>query len=805
MLGGLRRFFAVGHTHWDREWYWPFERFRLRLARVVDEVLDVLERDPEFRSFTLDGQAVVLEDYLELRPEAESRLRGLIAAGRLEVGPVYVQPDECLVGGEALIRNLLIGRAVCGRFGAVPAPAAYLPDGFGHPCQLPQILAGFGIGTLLFSRGLGDELDEVGVVFDWLAPDGSSVRAFQLLPDYGNFAHVDDAPAAISRVEALAERFASELERVGIDDFLLCNGTDHVAIQPELPRLCTDLERSFPGVTFTVAGYGDYVRAVQPRELPGWSGELAGGRLQNVLRGVNSARLYIKQANERAERRLLEAETLWALRSLREGGAFPVSDFTLAWRELLRCQPHDSICGCSCDEVHRDMLVRYGSLERTVVVLEERALDRAGIAQDLAVGVVNPLPYRRRLLVERSGAEPELIELDGFAARTVELRRARGREAPEPGGGAAIESDRLRVEVAPDGTLTLIDTVGGARYELLHALEDEPDRGDLYTFCPVDGAPVLRLGCAAARVLRDGPVVWELEMTVEGRLPAGLESRATAGSETAPLSVRTTVRIVRGSDRVEFRTVVDNAARDHRLRAIFPTGATIDSVRAEGQFAVVQRPLVPAPATAWVEPPARTAHTLGAVAAGDLALLTKGLPEYEGRPGPGGAELCLTLLRCVGVISRPEGLPTRPRCAGPPVETPEGQCLGQHELEYALLVRAGELDDPALLRAAQDYRHGYVEADAGIELDSPLTIDGDAVFSCLKGAQDGDGVILRCFNPGAAPITTRLRWSGECVRTRLDETGEQPLSDGVLLLRPGEIATVRLRPAGGGSKGIASR
>jgi alpha-mannosidase len=791
-LGGLRRFFVVAHTHWDREWYWPFERFRLGLGRVVDGVLDVLERDPAFRSFTLDGQAIVLEDYLELRPEHESRLRALIAEGRLEVGPVYVQPDELLVGGEALVRNLLIGRAVCERFGAAAAPAAYLPDGFGHPSQLPQILAGFGIGTLLFSRGLGDELDEIGVVFDWRAPDGSAVRAFQLLADYSNFANVDDLPTAIARVEALAEQFAADLARAGVDEFLLCNGSDHVAVQPELPRLCAGLEQSFPGIEFAIASYGDYVDAVRPSAVPSWTGELLGGRLQNVLRGVNSARLYIKQANERAERRLLEVETVWALRCLRDGGGFPLADFTLAWRELLRCQPHDSICGCSCDEVHRDMLVRYASLERTVGVLAEQAVAGLGTRKEGFVGVVNPLPYRRSVLVEAVGSEPLLVELDGFAACTVELEPTRGRE---PEDGAAIESDRLRVEVAADGSLTVTELAGGARHERLLAFEDEPDTGDLYTFCPIDGVPIWRAERPATLVLSAGPVVWELELIHEGSLPAGLDEDLRPRSEAVPLWIRTTVRIVRGSDRVEFRTTVDNAARDHRLRVTFPIPERVDQVRAEGQFAVVHRPLIPPPpATPWVEPPARTAHTLGAVAAGELALLTKGLPEYEARPrNGGGAELCLTLLRCVGQISRPGGLPTRPRCAGPPVQTPEGQCLGRHELEYALLVGAGELDDAALLRAAQDYRHGYVPAPAGIAHDSPLTIEGAVVFSCLTGAHDQDGVILRCFNPGATPVTARLGWTGECSWTRLDETGEQPLTDGVLPLRPGEIATVRLR------------
>jgi alpha-mannosidase/mannosylglycerate hydrolase len=765
---------------------------------VVDEVLDVLERDPRFSSFTLDGQAILLEDYLELRPGQESRLRALLAEGRLELGPVYVQPDEFLVAGEALVRNLLVGRAVCRRFGAEPAPVAYLPDGFGHPAQLPQILSGFGIEALLFSRGMGDELDDIGVIFDWRAPDGSTVRAFQLLPDYSNFARLEGPEPAAARVEALAERFGSELARVDVDQFLLFNGDDHATVQPELPDVCEWLEQRFAGVQFPIGRYADYVQAAKPHEVPGWGGELVGGRLQNVLRGVNSARLHIKQANERAERRLLAVETLWALRCLRDRGPFPVANLTLAWRELLRCQPHDSICGCSCDEVHRDMLVRFESLHRTLDVLTEQALaPAAGQPPEQAVAVFNPLPQRRTVLVEQDGAEPALVELPGFTARTVMLepgqRHARGRK---PSGRPAIESDRLRIELARDGTLTLIALESGHRFQGLHRLEDEADMGDLYTFCPVPGALVWHSESATARVLAQGPLLWELEVLVEGELPAGLKADLGARStETVPLAVSTVVRLVRGSGRVEFRTTFQNAARDHRLRAVFPLRADVDAVRAEGQFAVVRRPLVPLPpAGDWVEPRAATAHTLGTVAAGPLALVTKGLPEYEGRRRPDRrAELCLTLVRSVGLISRPSALPTRPVCAGPPVATPEGQCLGTHELEYALLPGADELDDLGLLRASQDYRSGYLPVVPGSDFEAPMELEGDVVFSALMGAQDGDGLILRAFNPSPASTTIRVRWAGQVLRTRLDESGEQLLADGAVAVGPGEIVTVRLR------------
>jgi alpha-mannosidase len=804
-LAGLSRFFVVAHTHWDREWYLPFEEFQLRLAAVVDEIIDVLERDPSLVSFTLDGQAIVLEDYLEARPENEERLRALIGTGRIEVGPSYVLPDELLVGAESLVRNLLTGRAVCGRFGARPSPVGYMPDSFGHPLQLPQILVGFGIENFIFSRGLGDELDEVGVVFDWRAPDGSEVRAIQQLGSYSNFSHVTDAADGQARIEAIAGRFGEVLGRAGVHDLLLCAGEDHVRIRPDLPALCAELAQRLPGTEFRIARYSEYVAALEHADAPAWTGELLGSRLWNILRGVNSARLYVKQANERAERRLLGVEALGALRTLRTGERFPVSDFRLAWHQLLRCHPHDSICGCSCDEVHRDMLVRYELLDRQVAELERRALaGLAGGEHSGKVGVVNVLPERRRGLVEVTGMEPVLIELEGFSARAIDVPVAQPATAPaHPREDAAIESDDLRVEAAPDGTLTLLDKQTGLLFERLHRLEDELDMGDLYNFCPVDSSVSWRSEAAAVRVLRDGPPVWELELRVAAERPAGLDPDLRPRADTRLVTATTVVRLVQGIRRVEFRTVIENATKDHRLRAVFPVGSDGSSgpVRAEGHFALVQRPVVPPqPRTEWVEPPDPTHHTLGAVALGPLALLTKGLPEYEARTGDAGSELCLTLLRAVGLISRPTGaITTRPLGAGPQTLTPDGQCLGRHELEYALLPDAGSLDATALLRASQDYRFGFVLAPAGACFDPPLSIDGDVVFSCLKGAEDGDGLILRCFNAKDSPTNARIAGDVTVSRARLDETesASAPLEGGVFELGPAEIGTFRLRPRPG--------
>jgi alpha-mannosidase len=705
------RYLVVPHTHWDREWYLPFEQFRLRLGAVVDGVLETLERDPSFTSFTLDGQAIVLEDYVEVRPENEGRLRELLSEGRLEAGPSYVLPDEMLVGGESLVRNLLLGRRVCRRFGVEPSRVGYMPDSFGHPAQLPQILAGFGLRTFLFSRGLGDELDDVGVVFRWRAGP-ADVVACQLLPHYDNFARLTWYHDAEERVRGFVERFGELVRAAGGDTIVLANGSDHLPIEPELPEILSGLERTF-GTELRIGRYD----AFQPdgANLPVHEGELVGSRLQNVLRGVNSARIYLKQANERAETRLLSIETAAALRTLRGEAPIPAADLRLAWRDLLRNHPHDSICGCSCDETHRDMLVRYEQLGRTLDFVEREALGVGG-------AYVNTLPYRRRRLVDG-----QLVELDGFSGAR-----------PEP-------------SVSDEGLPDL------ERIAELLVFEDEPDGGDLYTFCPSGATTPARPTSSR----REGDA-----LVLEHELPG--------------LRIETTIR--HAIDRYELTSVVENEAEDHRLRLLIRSETGADEVRAESQFAVVRRPLQPPPPRAeWVEPPVPTAHTLGAVALGELVLLTKGLPEYEAsRDG-----LRLTLLRCVGLISRPAGMPTRPLSAGPEIPTPDGQCRGRYALEYALRFDGAALSNAALARASQDYRTDFLRGDPFPPL---LEVGGDVVFSCLKGAEDGSGLVLRVFNPNEQPETMTLKVPAS--RIRLDE---EEAADGGLELAPGEIATFRLR------------
>jgi alpha-mannosidase len=646
-----------------------------------------------------------------------------------------------------------------------------MPDSFGHPVQLPQVLAGFGIGAFLFSRGVGDEVERVGRVFRWDSPDGSGVLAYNLLGHYCNAARLESAEDLAARAEALAERYGAALERVGVEAILLLNGCDHLPVERRLPDLLPDRR-------FSIGSIDEFLADARPTGPRAYRGELIGGREQNALRGVNSARMYVKQANERAERRLLAAETAAALAALAGAAAFPRSDFRFAWRELLRNHPHDSICGCSADEVHDDMLERYVRLERTTSVLARKATaalaggalrltssDAAELLHPAArttTTLWNTLPFARRRLVR--GA---VVEVPALGATRVTLTRA---PAAAPRRRRVIENELYRVEARRDGTLSVTDRASGRTHDGLLRFEDDADAGDLYTYCPVEGARTWRSDARnivrEARALRDG-VVSELEVVVDRR-------------------IRTVVRLVEGIERIELEVDVVNRTRDHRLRLALAAPEADGTVRAESLFAVVERPAQPPrQRVPWHEPPATTQHSLGATAYGDLAVFTKGLPEIEARDG----ELLVTLLRCVGQISR-EGLATRPGHAGPPTPTPGGQCLGRHRFELAFRFGAASLGEAALLRASQNYRFDFLETPFDAPVAAPLTLAGDVVLSALKGADDGDGVILRVFNPGRRAARLRIAAAGEVERCRLDET---PLPGGTTSVRGGEIASFRIR------------
>jgi len=830
----------VSHTHWDREWYRTFQAFRARLVDTVDRVLDLLAADPGWR-FLLDGQSVIVEDYLDVRPGRRAELEAACRAGRLAVGPWYVQPDSLLPSGEAHVRNLLEGRRVAATIGAA-SRVAYTPDSFGHPAQLPQLFAGFGLGPFVYWRGNGAEIDALGPVYRWVAPDGTAVVAHHLAEGYFAASSLpQDTDAAVARLTRLASRLAPD----GHGPVVLMNGMDHSP-----PDTTTgDVARALATATgWTVRrGLLDDLDVVAPDgPAPTFTGELVGARVANLLPGTWSARLGLKRRNRDAEAGLEGWAEPWAAIGRRLGCPDERPALRRAWRALLQNQAHDSICGCSQDRVHEQMEARYYEAHELAGETTARVLERlAGLGaerrvpwtSELDIAVFNPSPrvrtdvvrfeldgfplyqvtqagldvhpfalassahhgfvvdgaparmvvtdspHRVRMLTESPAVDVEFVARDIPAFGWRRYRLAPGPAAPdEHDGGRDIGWGGVEVSAADDGTLDV--RLGDARFTGLTAVEDRGDRGDTYDFDPVGGDPGAALASTRVDRYRHPAGIERLVVTRVFDVPARLdESRAARSSETVGLTIVTEARVMAGVERVDLRLRVDNTARDHRLRLLFPTGRPVARFTAATTFDVTTRESLPPDDSAWVHPAPTTHPQQGWVAANGLVVVAPGL--YEAEVSPDGT-IALTLVRGLGWLARMD-LTTRPVPAGPGLPAPGAQCLGPVHAALALV----PAPDPSLARAVELGLRAVPAGPAGPLLAagrSLLTLSpGAIVLSALKPAERGDGIVLRVLNPTDEVVeaVVDLGFAVSAVRpVRLDEG---PADDGEVALEGDRI------------------
>lgn len=694
--------FLVPLTHWDREWYEPFEGFLARLIDMMDRLIELSQADPPLAHFHLDGQSAMIDDYLAVRPEREEDLRRLAREGRISVGPWFTQMDEFLTSGESMIRNLEWGTARARELGTEPTPAGYLPDQFGHIGQMPQILANAGFDKAVVWRGVPSAIDKS--VFWWEAPDGSRVLAEYLVFGYGFGGWLYQAENA-EELNGHLDRAIEMLEPVSPRNRLLVPvGGDHSVPAAKLTPLLDEVNRDFE-VRAEISSLAAYLDGPAPDGLPEWRGELRSAARAHLLPGVYSARIHQKQQRGRIEA-LLErvAEPLAALVP---GFAWPEEELGEAWRLLLWNGAHDSVCGCSVDEVARAVDERYRRAESIGLRIVNDAMQ--ALADGMAArGRVyfNPTTRERwgipglgwRVLEEPLGPRPESLQL-------------------------AVEDEEI--------------LCGGFRLRLV----DEGDAGDLYNFCPAEEAP---------------PVF----PTYEHR-----------GPDLVALFAKTEVWLkatqVPGDDSIHVGVRIDNAGTDHRLRLHVALDQPATGSVALSPFEVVERPLRSEGGT---ETPSPTWPARGAVLAGGVAVLQHGVFEYEVLPDP--PELAITLLRCVGTISRPE-IATRGWAAGPDIPTPDAQMHGLHDL--SIWLRRG-LRPEDLSRAWEEATvsgGGGVEARGGGDLPdtgSLLEIEGAELSSVRKV---GGAVEVRIWNPS-------------------DELRDARVAGRAIRLGPARIETIRL-------------
>lgn len=607
-----RTIYAYAHTHWDREWYQPFETFRLHLVDMVRRLLPALQNG-DLPKFYMDGQAIILEDVVALDPDLAAPIKSLMAEGKLTAGPWYVLPDEMLVSGESLIRNLAYGLETTKQFGP-PAMIGYAPDTFGHSQDLPTILMGFGITNAIVWRGV--PFLEMGPVFWWNAPSGATVLAYHLTLGYyrsdfhelGLADFTDDVVAnaanGLRRWAGLAmssKGSASPYHKL-VGASLMPIGVDHGAPPAKLQMMIDRMNQVARSQKLQVhlqpTTLADFMRMVEAKVkgpmkvVQGIDGELRFNRSAPIyersylLYGVLSTRLYLKRANRLAEHRLTRlAEPVRAIADLALGVPSPRHEYDYAWKLLLKNHPHDSICGCSIDAVHDEMMTRTAQLNNLIdSLLDRTAADTSRFDTSNGTSHNDPAANAERVTVFNTasgttcgpvwmrwaepldskqtakpnnnvqvdtvrkvdqlfagwGALPYYKEIDlhegwvwaedvpSYGFRSFAWPRVGASDTMHPiveAGSNKLSNGHLSLTVSASGRLTVSYMVAGkpaATYKLHHVIRDVADCGDTYNFDPLPGDKPIEAKLVGIEPGKKGPLLGSLILKYEIEIPEGL-------------------------------------------------------------------------------------------------------------------------------------------------------------------------------------------------------------------------------------------------------------------------------------------
>ncbi len=872
------KIYYMNSTHWDREWYLPFQSFRFNLVEVTNELIDILESEPEYKLFCFDGQTIVLEDYAEIEPERAARLKKLIEDGRILVGPWYVMPDEFLTSGESLIRNLMVGDKLAKKWGGKTWKYGYVNDIFGHIAQMPQIFAGFDIHGAYLGRGLGNK--DYGH-FKWISPDGTT--CFATLGRYGAFAVRGPKPDYDS--QEFKDKLKNWIEQLAAKSIapvvFFSNTDDHRHADRETPKVLKMIGELFPDAEVCDVDLTEMVKELEKHKeiLPTVVGELSepldkrDAMIDNmpVLYHCLSSYYPLKQENDRCQNMLEKRiEPMLAYAEI-EGNPINHTYTDLAYQYLLQNHPHDSICGCSVDQVHKDMIYRFDQTQGICNRLNDRfyefendihkALDSGSEYmlkmynnqsvwideyREVKIGFFKGYPsvtagyagkevinqfkvfdddgneIEYQILHVEKNVQKRIVSLFQSARDTDVYTICMNVKIPPCGystykvmpaygnvaytkttmcyGDTWVENELIKVDISPNGLITIFDKRTGREYTRLNNMIDNGEIGDGWHHQkPVNDFEVTAAGSEAViRRISSGIAQVSFKITKEMTLPAFLDATTNCRStEEKKLKIDYIVTVKRNSPVVVIQTEIDNNIKDHRLRVVMPTGKKTDKYFAGQAFYMVERESGVDPKTAnWVEPECLEKNMNGIIGTRDeegegLAFVSaEGL--HEGGCDKNG-DLLVTLYRCFDRVFL-EKTAQRPQLqqklmfkyAIVPICSDDtyADLLGvQHRLSDADIVFSKRVADDTEPMHKKSY----------------LTVaNSDIVLSIFKCAQDGEGYVVRLFNTTDQDIDTTVQTGfmiNEAYLTNmLEEAGEELQVENnqfTIRFKPWEIKTIR--------------
>ena len=654
-----KKVIAYLHTHWDREWYREFEVFRLRLLRVFDNVLKLLE-EKKIPSFYFDGQVCALEDYLALRPENETLVRRFIEEKRLFIGPCYTLVDEFMTDRKCFEKNLEIGIRTAKSYGCEDF-IGYLADTFGHSKHIPEILKQFGVDKCVVWRGCGDLPSEF--IFN-------GINTVQLVRGY--FFDIFSSNLDFEKqVEFLKSNLDKISEKSG-DTLLLPIGADHLGVEADISDKIARVNECLEGYELKLSSPFEYFELVKDNFKFNWDDELRDNSKTFILPGSYSARTRIKQANTHCTYMLNLADC--AQNRLKKKYE---SAIDYGYKLLLKNQAHDGICGCSTDLVHRENMLRYEKIsELAMTVLKE-------------LKFLNPQEFER-FWVEHNKKYRSVMEFEG-----VKVPSGGQKISTREGFVDEILYDTQKIPVTEDYTEihTYLQEISQSedvlnveqnriwnskislvvrdekiwindKFKLDFVMYD--DLGDTYNFGPdsEDRGQVAK--------------IFGSEIFMEGDLRVGLRIWTTFFDVAVTLD--------KNSEILKFRIDWENKHKNKLLQARISLLNPIYETVSEDMGKIIIREFNPdydirehLPKEKGQEVKTNTAPMQRFVGAQGVGIISKGLHEYEVFKNT----LSLTLLRSVGIISNPKN-PARSTPAGPPIPVFEAQQSGKNTAEFAI-------------------------------------------------------------------------------------------------------------------------
>ncbi len=756
-----RECFVVAHTHWDKEWGFTFEQHRYLLVKLLDNTIAMLEQEPRYTCYVLDGQSSLVTDYLDVRPEMQERLKNLVKAKRLLIGPWYTQPDLLVASGEEIVRNLLLGIQTARRFGG-EMQFGYTADNFGYCSQIPQIYRGFGIDAASLYRGPDASGPKHKTLFEWQALDESSVTVAYTNGPSGYLLftwpyNVPDMPEAYF-LRALHHLLPHAIDPTKI---LLPAGSDAVEPNPDLPEVLARLSDEFPHMTFQICAPKTYVQAVM-KDTPTLPKHQGGLREKNACTGSISARLNLKQANAKAFTTLEHfAEPFSTLAWLTAGRPYPDTLLRESWKYLFENLTHDDMAGFCYEPVHAINEMRYFESNRLAETLTLSALktlvediqtpDKDNVLSKPLI-VFNPLPWTRSDIVETflhtqsyGGTQNPFVDeeytsfkitqLDGspcpYSVRTASasstpmfrlrfhadnvpplgyktfLAVATREESPHIDSPkpavTEIENRFYKLSFQHDGRFDLLDKSSGILYPGLHYFQDQDTPGGRPLYFHIGNNTHTTIEEAASiTLIEDNATEKTIRIQWEDwQIPANKEDAASV-----PMPITSYITLPTNVARIDIITEVHNQAHNHLLRAVFPTVYQSEHIALGVQFGMENAPLYTndaPPKNPWNHElyPFQDWCDLSDSKQG-LALLCREIPVISAYPTATGTTLMLPILRACAPNS-PDLRISLPDERLTPQETKHGaQQLGRHVVHYSLYPHTGDWESARVYQKAKN-------------------------------------------------------------------------------------------------------